>query len=157
MEQKTTWMRYLIIGIKLSIIIVVSGCRNEYTVTADFMYLNETPYNISYNWIHPFTKDTINVFALLPFENTKLGGFVDGADKNPKIETCCEGYLDGIQSANQILVIFDNQRCITYEEGEGPTTTNILNGYERRVVTERHFEFTYRFTQDQFDQAELCN
>ncbi len=159
MEHKITWMRYLVIGISLPTIILLASCRKEYTVQVDFIYINETPYGVSYNYIALDNSDTINLFKL-EAETQKIivVGGDGGADKNPNIETCCEGYLDDLQGHGfAILVIFDDLKCITYEEGEGPTTTNILNGYEKRVVAERHFEFTYRFTEEQFNDAELCN
>ncbi len=157
MEQKTTrrgyvWMHYLLFGISA---LLLCSCRREYRVSADFVYKNETDYKLSYNYIALDSSDTIPLLELEP-KSEKIFTIDGEGDENPNIKTCCEGFLDGIQGHGfPILIIFDDSRCFTYQEGEGPTTSNISN-YEAKSIGDRHFEYTYRFTEDDFLQAKAC-
>ncbi len=159
MEQKINrreyvWIRVLLIGIS---ILFISGCKIdvEPKVLADFIYKNSTNYTVSYSYIALDNSDTINLFTLNPMAE-KVFNINGKGDRNPDIATCCEGFLDGLQGHGfPILITFDDSKCITYTEGEGPTTSNI-SSYEAEVLDDNHFQYTYRFTEDDFLKTEPC-
>ncbi|MCP4460499.1 MAG: hypothetical protein GY816_21125 [Cytophagales bacterium] len=80
-----------------------------------------------------------------------------GGSDDPTIENCCEGFFEGYQGRNNsVLVEFDEEKCLVYPSGEGPTTQNISLGYEGKQLGERYFEFTYRFTEEHYQEATDC-
>ncbi|MCP4458815.1 MAG: hypothetical protein GY816_12450 [Cytophagales bacterium] len=156
MKQKIIWTHFLTIGISLFIMLMISCGATEHSVIADFIYVNETDYRLSYNYITLDNRDAINLFELAP-KSDKIFNIDATGSEHPKLESCCEGYLDGLQGHGfPILIVFDNSKCITYQEGEGPTTTNILVGYEGWQIAQKHFEFTYRFTEEHYQEAADC-
>ena len=55
--------------------------------------------------------------------------------------------LDGIPTR------YGSDQCLTYSEDEGPFATA---NYESKKLEERYYEFIYRFTEEEFAQAEEC-
>ncbi len=147
MQQKTNWMRYLIIGISTLLFSWQLGCRKrvEYFLQADFIFINETEHAVNYSGLlqlEQFTSDTV----------IRVG---TGGDKNEKIESCCQGFLEDFQGDyTQVYTVFNDSLCLFYNENEGPT--NLVN-YEKRRIKNNHFEFTYRFTEEQYNEAAPCN
>lgn len=148
-------MRFLHIGISCVFLFSLS-CEKEYVVKADFIYVNELDVPISYNQLALDNSDTTELFTIEP--NSEKVIRVNGeGDKHPSVNTCCEGFLGDLQGTDfPLLIIFESSQCSRYEEGEGPTTTNI-SAYESREKSENHFEFIYRFTATDFAMADECN
>ena len=149
--------KLFVLGISLLTFLFIASCgRTEYLAKASFVYKNETDYLISYNRI--LNSDTSQMFTIAPKSEKVLTFEGGGADKQPTIENCCEGFLESTQGIDApILVIFENLRCIVYLEGDGSTTTNLLNGYEAEQLTDRSFKFTFTFTEADYQNAVPCN
>jgi len=147
----------LLIGIKtLLFLILFARCENEYVVNADFVYTNETDFRLSYNQIALDTSDTTKLFDIEP--NAEVVIKVNGeGEKRATVENCCGGFLGDIQGTGfPILIVFNESKCITYLEGEGSTTSNIAE-YESKSISNNHFQFTYRFTIEKYNEALDCN
>lgn len=160
MVQKTTWMHYLIIGISLNLILVLSSCTKddvEYKLDADIIYKNESSHTIKYYQYDPINSQKVFVFELIPNAEKKLEIRGSGGNKNDTVDNCCLGILEGFQGNSSILIAYDNEtKCLIYSNGEGPTTSNI-SIYESREISDRYYEFIYRFTDAEYNLAENCN
>ena len=42
MEQKTTWMRYLLLGSIITVLLLSFSCKKEYSSTGEYHYINKT-------------------------------------------------------------------------------------------------------------------
>jgi len=157
MKQKINWMRYLIIGINISLLLLISSCSEqiEYKLDADIIYKNETNYTIKYHQFDSVTKQRVFVFKLQPNSEKKIEIRGDGADKNIEIDNY-QGVFEGFQGRGSILIEYDNSKCLIYFSGEGSTTKNISN-YETRIISAHHYEFVYTFTKEEYNQADDCN
>lgn len=145
MERKTTWMRCLLIGISLLIILAFVQCKKrvDYFVRGDFVYVNSTD-----SVIEVKGDET---FVLKPDEQHVIKESGEG----PEIVTT-ESYVAPFSSA---MVIYNSNKCDTLAsgpglgKGEGPLG---INNYVSEKVGERHFKFTYTFTNADFADAKPC-
>ncbi|MCP4458817.1 MAG: hypothetical protein GY816_12460 [Cytophagales bacterium] len=162
MKQKTIWMRYLIIGISLTLLLFLGSCREypgEGRLDVDIIYINETSHGIKYYQYFP-SEVIPKVFAFEIQPNAQeLMEFrgIGSSSDDLTIENCCEGYFEGFQGRNNsVLVEFDEEKCLVHQSGDGPTTQNYSSGYEGKQLGERYFEFTYRFTEEHYQEAMDC-
>jgi len=139
MKQKTIWIRFFLIGISLAFA-TLSSCRKvDYNIKADFIYINETNHLIEYNG----ESKIFNVNA----EDTTIYVF---ESEGPK-EVTIESYVAPLHSYSYPCIIkFDNIKCDTIENS-GPAD---IKNYESRKISERYYEFTYRYTVLDFQNAD---
>ena len=160
MEQKTIWIRYLIIGISIVILTSLKSCSSkqiEYKLDADIIYKNESNHPIRYYQYDSENNQRIFVFELDANSDKTIEIRESGGNKNQTTDNCCQGLLEGFQGDDSILIDYDNNdKCLVYTNGQGSTTGNIL-AYTSRIISERYYEFTYRFTEAEYNQAEDCN
>lgn len=142
MEQKTTWMRFLPIGISaLSLVVGCGEAQVDYRVRADYLFINETPYAITYagdgNRFNVGAKDTTRF--------TSQGNGPETVNKD-SFESPLHTYC------YPCLIRFENIRCDTIKD-IGPAK---ITNFEARQLSERHMEYTYRFTEKDFQKAKQC-
>jgi len=144
MIQKTTWKNCLIFGINLIGIVFVLGCKPKEVdclVKAKFIYVNQTNYNIEtpIGIISPNSSLTKN--------NSSLG----------PCSISSESYVPPFVGDTKI--IFDGNKCLTYNsisagKGEGPVG---INNYANEKLGNLYYQFTYTFTEFEYNQAEDCD
>lgn len=160
MEQKITWIHYLITGISIIIfpffILSCDPSRIEYKLDADIIYVNDTEYLIRYFQYNNITSQRVFAFEIEPNSRKKIKSRGDGAETS--LDNCCAGVLEGFQGIKDILIEYENgQKCLIYLSGEGPTTANINTGYKRREISTNYYEFVYIFTEKEYWNAKPCN
>jgi hypothetical protein len=145
MVQKTIWMRYLIIGISCIFVSSLYNCTSEtsedFLVKADFIFVNETNYEIEIISVtNPFKVSPMQKFTI---NQEGMGsGTIDEDSYVPP-------FLSGIEK-------YDNIKCnildagVKAGRGEGPAG---IQNYESKKIAERHYEFTYRFQEDDYNNA----
>ncbi len=132
MEHKTTWMRYLIIGINVVLTGLMIGCKTDYVVRSKWVYINETEYEISVIYHSSFSIEPNGQHV---FEETGDGS------KNVTADSYVPPNID--------LIMYDSVKCEQLAagnkagQGEGPAG---IQNYESKKLEERFYEFTYRFT-----------
>lgn len=161
MLQKTTWMHFLIIGISALLISSTNSCSSdeqvEYKLNADIIYKNETNHLVKYYQYDTVTNQRVFVFELEGNSDKKIEIRGSGGIQNQSINNCCQGILEDFQGNNSILIDYDNSnKCLIYSNGQGSTTGNII-AYESREIESRYYEFIYRFSETEYEQAEDCN
>ncbi|MBE7648884.1 hypothetical protein [Tenacibaculum finnmarkense] len=143
MKQKIIWMHCLHIGISLVFILLFAGCYSEVdcNVISNFTYINNTSYTIEteIGIINPNSKIFIKEEGLGTC-NIKSDEFVPPFLGNTK-------------------VIFDNIKCLTYQSGEevglGEGIIGIDN-YVSNKISNNHYNFTYTFTEEEYNKAVDC-
>ncbi len=157
MQQKLTWTHYLVFGISLCFLLSLSGCSekaSELKLDVDLIYVNETNYSIQYYEL--VNNQQRLLFELAPSSQKKVEIRTSGGSDNLTLVNCCNGVLGDYQGENSILISYNNNRCLTYTNGQGSTTGNITS-YESRVISNRYYEFLYRFTEAEYNLATNCN
>lgn len=159
MEQKTIWMRYLIIGINFFFISLFMSCEEktvEYKLDTDIIFINETNHLIKYYEYLSDTNQKVLLFELSPNSEKKVEIRTSGGVENQTINNCCQGILGDYQGDNSILIDYDSSnKCIIYTNDQGSATGNI-SAYESREIESRYYEFIYRFSETEYEQAEDC-
>jgi hypothetical protein len=146
MRQKTTWMRYLTLGTSIVALLSTISCKKnvDYFVTGTFAYINNTDSLIE-------VKGGTYDFKINPNESHSI----NQAGEGPK-EVNEKSYVSPILSA---VLIFNNSKCDTLDSGlnlrNGVGITGIEN-YTSEKVGERHYKFTYTFTEEDYNKAVLC-
>lgn len=138
------WMRFLIFGISLTTIFA-SCIKKDYQVKAKWVYINKTGHNITYS------PDYYSNFNIAPYDTTIY--FQDGDGGKDITEN------DYVSPINNSIIFFDNTKCDTLKRGTKPNLGNGPIGmanYESKKLGERYYEFTYRFTEEQFTNAHIC-
>lgn len=160
MKQKTTWMRYLIIGVISCFCTTLISCGTEevdYVFNADIIFKNKTNYPIRYYQFFPDTKQKVFIFELLPKAEYKKEVRGSGGTKEPLEASDYKGVFESFQGSGGILIEYENNKCLTYTSGKGPTTENFTHAFDTKKISDRHYEFTYHFTEEEYNQAEDCN
>lgn len=158
MQQKTTWMRYLTTGVVISLILIFANCSSgeiDYILNVDIIYKNKSNQPIKYYELIGDEKRLL--FDLLPDKEKKIEIRGDGSTSNQTINNCCNDILGDFQGSNSILISYNNNtKCIIYNNNEGSGTGNITD-YESRTISERYYELTYTFTEEEYSKSENCN
>ncbi len=142
MIQNIIYKGFLIAGISL-FLVLISGCgETEYLVKARYIYINDSQYQIEC-----ISADSFN---LLPFEEhiIEKDGF---GNKNITADSYYPPFLGAV-------MIYDSIMCDTLNSfggGKGEGVIGIQN-YQSRQLGERYYEFTYHFTEEDFNKAENC-
>jgi hypothetical protein len=139
------WMNYLLFGIS-PILLFGIGCirKVDYSLKAKWVYINETGYNITY---YP----NRSAFNVKPHDTTIY--YQD--DTGPK-DISAEEYIPPL---NAYIIFYDNIKCDTFKIGpnsnsdDGPLGTA---NYESKKLGTNNFEFTYRFTEEDYLNAQDC-
>lgn len=138
MEQKKIWTNCLIfiINILISTLFLIS-CKNstvDWVVRADWFFINQTAHSIS------FSKN-YEKFNMAPYDTVFYQERGDGPE-----------FLEAYSYQSPLyeaIVFYDSIRCDTiFNNGPG----NIAN-FEYSKLEERYFEFTYTFTEEDFNNS----
>lgn len=159
MRQETIWKRYLIFGIKLPILFIL-GCGecddcNIQSLEVEIIYYNNTESKIGYNL--SCVDTTLHLFEIEPFGSHIINtqGIRDTTKEIDK--DCCEGVFESLQERfSNVLLIFNDEKCLLFESGNGPTTQNFSN-YEFEKLSEGSVRYTYTFTEEDRMKATSCN
>ncbi len=166
MQRKITWMRYLLIG--SSIVLGLSTLISCFEVldadigpiSIKITYINNTEDSIRYSRLGYFTnyenQEKILVFRVGPQSSHTInieGEHDTSIDFDPL--TCCLGVFEGFQGRGSVLIELENDKCVVFKSGEGPTIQNI-EGYEVSSPTNTSIEYVYTFNESDFVNAENC-
>ncbi|MDO4782936.1 MAG: hypothetical protein Q4A09_06955 [Capnocytophaga felis] len=154
MKPKIIYLLFLSIGVLVSFV-SCGKVRTEYVVNADIVYRNETPHHIRYYKYGVANSVKVLVFEVTPRATFKEKIRQDGGNEILKLEDY-EGIFEDFQGNGSNLVEYDNLKCLIYRKGEGSTTGNYLNSFQIKKINDRHYEFTYTFTEEEAQKATAC-
>jgi hypothetical protein len=141
MEQKVTWMHYLIFGISSIFLLLTNGCKKDvdYTINAKWMYVNETNHYITYSPGDTWTEFNVSAHdTSFYFQNS------DGPEN-----MTVESFTPPI---NAQAVVVDNIKCDTLLAD----SLRVISSYEHKKLGERNYEFIFRFTEKNLSNALDC-
>jgi hypothetical protein len=159
-QQKTIWTHFLLFGI--SALFLGSGCHNneivEYGVTMDLLYVNETDNSVSFN-IRVANSLTSTEVILSAHSNSEVYSYdLDGADKVTSPDSCCQEFLidvfgaRGLEGNSQSFVVNDTACFIHLDE-----KSMLISNYSSERIADRHFRYTYTFTENDFLNTMRCD
>lgn len=154
MKLNIIYLLFLSIGVLVN----TASCgkvRTEYVMNADIIYKNDTPYHIRYYMYDESSNQKGEIFEILPHSSFKKEVRSDGGNE-VKIPEDYEGIFQDFQGYGSKLIEYDRTKCLIYHKGEGSTTSNYLNGFQIRKINDRHYEFTYTFTEEEAQKATTC-
>ncbi len=162
MQRKITWMRYLLIGssivLGLSTLIScgITDSNDAGPISIKITYINNTEDSIRYFQYNVETQYVVSVFRIGPQSSHTInieGEHDTSIDFDPL--TCCLGVFEGFQGRGSVLIELENDKCVVFKSGEGPTIQNI-EGYEVSSPTNTRVEYVYTFNESDFVNAENC-
>jgi hypothetical protein len=157
--QKTIWLHYLLIGI--SVPFLVAGCGKkdvEYRMRVELTFINTTDKVISFQMRSGISSSNLESVTITPRTQSKTFTYnVEGVDKKMNPGNCCQDVLidvyggRGLEGVSQTLK-FNNNLCVTHLNEKSV----ILANYTTERITDRHFRYSYTFTENDFENAEPC-
>lgn len=159
MKQKTTYVRYLLIGIS-ALTVLLSSCRKqtEYRMKMDLLFINQTNKEISFIIRPDILSSRVENIIIGPQSQSRIFTFeISGVDKIPNIETCCRDALigayggSGTEGYSQMLRINDSL-CVTHLNEKSV----ILSNYLMEKIADRHFRYSYTFTEADIANPKPC-
>ena len=166
MQQKTIWMRYLIIGISLMSLFSVSRCKTnpvEPTIlTSNFVYINNTTESIDmsiYDRDLSFYREELvfSIFKIQSKDSVKFQMKGEGEGIFPF-------YLPDVGSiSGDSAVISNGDKCIInytkfkgIRDGNGVFHLANYDNYSTELINEPNPTFYYTFDTEDFDKASNC-
>lgn len=142
MRQKITWMHFLLIGISIVFTSTFKGCRKEedFRVRARWVYLNDTQYQISFR-PDGFWSD----FDVA--QNNSI--VIEEEFEGPEVVTI-DSYVPPIKAE---YLVFDETRCITLID----IGLDRIQNYSPQRISDRYYEFTFRYTEENFNASVNCD
>lgn len=147
MVQKTTWMRSLIFGISLICANLFFQCKKhvDYLSMGTYVYFNDTDSLIE-------VRSGVYDFAI----NSKQSYIIEQRGDGSK-NVSENDYVPPMTSAG---VIYAGTKCDTLNSGikvgKGEGILNLEN-YKSEKIGERHYKFTYTFTEVDYKKGVPCN
>lgn len=159
MEQRTIWMRFLLIGISLSSLI--SGCGKEdieYVMTVDLVYSNQTDSLIGFEILENISSSTITEIELEPFSSSSTFSYeYEGVSRVIEPESCCDDFLSNVYTSRGLegeskTITLNDTLCVTHLNEKSV----LISNYSHEEISNRHFRYSYVFTENDFENAEPC-
>jgi len=146
MEQNNIWMRYLILGLVINCLLLLScgKIRHEPVKNAEFHFVNNTKHTITYNYgLDRFNLKPDN-FLIFKEEQSATNG--RGA----------ETYLTPFKVlAFDVTLTFDELKCLLISPTGAFGPLNIKN-YVAEKIDKNTYKFTYTFTEEDYNRATVC-
>jgi len=146
MQQKRMWMRYLPIGISIFLFLCISCKKTDYQVKSKWIYINETSHNITYS------PDYWSKFNVNPHDTIIYFEEGDGSK-----EITENSFVSPLRPE---IIIYDGIKCDSLKVGDKPYLGDGplgMSNYANKKLGERYYEFTYRFTEEMFNNAKNCH
>ena len=150
MQQKTTWVHSMLIGIKICSLTALISCESdtEYVNTVEFQFSNLTDHKI----LFPQFSEPENGLELGPGQTTEVLGLKGGGPKSPDPQICCQDILNDLIGPSGKLYVLDDSLCLVHINEK----SDLIENYQIKLFSERDFRYTYTFRPEDFEDAERC-
>jgi len=151
MEQKTAWMRYLMLALIIShIAILSSSCKDDFfTIIAENHFINQTNYSITF----PVGYEKFNVSPRSTVIVTERG---KGAGKGGIQESDFTSPLFSVFSGSPLILKFDQSKCLIDIKVEDENSIRNIKNFKTEKLGDNHYKFTYTFTEADYNRATTC-
>ena len=160
MQQKTTWMHYLLTGISVLTLLLISSCEGEteYRMTVDLEFINSTDSTISFDIYEDISSSNQSEVTLVPKSKSPTFSYeYSGVSEFVTPENCCNSFLINVYSNEEFggsskVIVLNDTLCVTHFNEK----STLIENYNVEVISERHFKYTYSFVASDFSNAENC-
>ncbi len=150
MVQNIIYKGFLIAGISL-FLLFINGCgETEHWLNVDFIFKNETDKKLSFFGYEGYSESDLKNIVITPdspFDTISI--LAVGGYKRPVPTDCCQGVLNSVLNENGLGITVNDSVCITYFPLD-------IQNYEYEVIGDRHFRYTFIFTDDVLDKFIDC-
>lgn len=157
MRQETTWISYLLIGFNILPLTMLMSCdeTTEYRIDGNFIFKNETEYEVSISFMSHDYSDTTEILNIEPNSQSSFTSIAPGR-KKVTLDNCeCDAFLQSeVWCDHPIILRFNDEKCLSYESQGNPIYD--LSNYEQAQTDSYDFEFTYLITEAMYQEAEVC-
>lgn len=151
MKKKQIYLIFLIFGISTLFFTCDKG-EVEYFLKTEFIYDNKTDKTLSFLVRPPSGRKKILVISPKSMSET-INYDASGGFENPTPENCCQGLLEGLLGGagiDNIDLKIDSTTCLL-------GTPTDINNYESEVISDRHYKYTFTFTDKVLEDKKDCN
>ena len=147
MKQNSTLKHYLIIGLIISLISIISSCKDDfYDQYGEFYFVNNTAYIIKYN-------AGLERFDIPPKSTTIFKEKYRGEGK----KALPSNYNSPLRHyGNEINIKFNNVKCLINVKENDINSIRDIKNFVTEKIGENHFKFTYTFTEADYNRAVAC-
>ena len=150
MEQNNTWMRYLILGLIISLFGILTSCKDHFfQINIEIQLINETNYQVTF----PIGYEKYNVAPksrIIITESSKSvgkGGTRASDFKSP---------FFSINPNNDFTIKFGPTKCLSNIKIEDLHSIRDIKNFFTETLGENHYKFTYTFTEADYNRAVAC-
>lgn len=150
MQQKITWMRYLMLGLTISLIAILYSCKDDFfSIVVENHFINETDYSITY----PTGYEKFNVS---PKSTTIITERGKGAGKGGIRESDLTSPLFSFSPESLFTIKFNQTRCLVQVKVDDEHSVRNIKNFKTEKIGENHYKFTYTFTEADYNRATIC-
>ncbi len=130
-----------------------AGDAKDLLLTTEIKLINNTDKIISMAYI--VDEDTVDLFQILPFTEYVDKVTTEAGDNVSLLEAGEDALMRVWDFAPTIplLISYNGEKCSIVENNEGPR--NISN-FESVKLSKRHFQYSYQFSDEHYDEADSC-
>jgi len=149
MEQNNIWMRFLQLGVIISILFFSNSCKkdNFHEKYPEFYLINETNHLITFD-------DFPNNYSIQPksfikiVENQSVAGDLNNANN----------YQSPYLTPNKSLVTirFNNAKCLLNQMKDNEHSIVNIASFVAEKTSKYDYKFTYTFTEADYNRAVTC-
>lgn len=158
-QLKEIYKHFLLIGIS-ALTVSLAGCGQEieYRMTVELIFQNTTTSQIGFSIRPDINSSGRENITLVPQSQSTVFTYeIDGVDKNPNIETCCQDLLVDVYggrgtNGNSQVLRLDNDLCVIHLNEK----SIVLSNYSKEIISERHFKYSYTFTDTDIENPQPC-
>ena len=150
MRRNNIWMRYLILGLVISLIITLNSCKDHFfSIVGEYQFVNETNYSVTYSSSYEKFNVAPNS-AVVIMENGR------GSGKEGIREADFVSPLFSLSSADILTIKFDQTRCLTDVKVDDKHSVRNIKNFRITKMGNNHYKFTYTFTEEDYNRAMAC-
>ena len=150
MEQNNIWMRYLQIGIIISLIAVLASCKDYFfQIIIEVEIINETNYRIDF----PLAYEKYNV---APRSRTTVTQVSKSVGKNGTKVSDFPSPFYSLNTKDDFTIKFGQTKCLANIKIEDEHSIRDIKNFVAEEIGENHFKFTYTFTDADYNRAVTC-
>ena len=147
MAQHNMLKHYLIPGLIFSLTLVISSCKDDfYNQYGQYYFVNETDYHITYN-------SGLEAFNIPPKSTTVFEEKTKGEGK--KISEV-SNFKDPFIRNEVVTIKFNNVKCLLNVKKEDAHSVRNINSYTAKRIDDYRFQFTFTFTEADYNRAVNC-
>lgn len=152
MQQKTTWMRYLIVGNILSLILLL-GCEKgdiDNIKTVDYLYKNNSGIDLI---LEVYNFDNV----LLKSYNIPNGNEIKTNTTRSEVPSLFSFDTFEDKIGQSVIVRFNDNKCLYYNDSDRIFKIKEYDNYTEELIKQSNYTLIYIFTDTEYSNSINCN